>query len=107
MTALQTVATNATAERATKRPKMQQMATSSTPVLAEVRTSVATAARSTADAEAQVDVVQRGQATVAAKVTLGPRKAAEALVADVAKGLDAEVWVAKARAEAMVLSVPL
>ena len=105
MTALQTVATNATAERAAKRPKVQQMANSSTPVLAEVRTSVATAARSTADAEAQVDVVQRGQAT-AAKVTLGPRKAAEALVADVAKGLDAEVWVAKARAEAVVLSAP-
>ena len=105
MNALRTVATNATAERAAKRQKSQDAVPDIVKVQAVATAVMMTAARSTDDAVAQVDAVLSSQATTA-RVALGPRKAAEALVADVAKGLNANVWVQKARAEAVVLNAP-
>jgi hypothetical protein len=101
ITALQTVASSLTADSVAKHRKHDAAIKypGPPPVLA------VHAASSAEGAIDQMLDVQRHQATVN-RVLTGPRKAADALVADVAKGLDAQAWAKQARAEAVVLSAP-
>lgn len=101
MTALQTVASIVTADTVAKR-RRHDTATKCPGPLPVLAVHAASSAEGAID---QMLDVQRHQATVN-RVLTGSRKAAEALVVDVAKGLDAQAWAKQARAEAVVLSAP-